>query len=112
MSRSQWRESAISCPISVGREGRKHDFLHPYASLANHFQRPHQRMRGSTSLSRYAATSIRCRTSGSVKQIFDQFERRRIQPLKVVEEQDERVFGPSENTEESPKHQLERRFAC
>ena len=37
----------------------------------------------------------------------DQFKSRCIQPLKVVEEQDERVFRPGESAEETTKHQLE-----
>jgi len=40
-------------------------------------------------------------------QVRDQFKSRCIQPLKVVEEQDERVLGLGEHAEEPPKHQLE-----
>src|SRR5215470_7992704 len=39
--------------------------------------------------------------------MFQQVERRRVEPLQVVEEERERVFGPGEHVDKLPKHQLE-----
>ena len=43
---------------------------------------------------------------GSAQQIFQQVERRRVEPLQVIEEQRQGMFRPSEDTDELPKHQL------
>ena len=40
-------------------------------------------------------------------QVLQQFQRRRIQPLQIVEEQRERVLRPGERAEEAPEHHLE-----
>ena len=37
------------------------------------------------------------------QQIFEQIERRRIQPLQIIEEQDERMFGSREHADELPE---------
>ena len=41
------------------------------------------------------------------QQILEQVERRRIEPLQIVEEQRERVLLAREHAEEAPEHQLE-----
>ena len=43
-------------------------------------------------------------------QMLEQVERRRVQPLQIIEKQRERMFRPSEDTEEPPEHQLEARL--
>ena len=40
-------------------------------------------------------------------QMLEQFERRRVQPLQIVEEQRQRMLRPGEHAEEPPEHQLE-----
>ena len=40
------------------------------------------------------------------QQILEQIERRRVEPLQIVEEQGERMFGPGEDADESPEHEL------
>ena len=60
-----------------------------------------------TSLSRYAPISSRCCRSGSGQQIFEQIERRRIQPLQIVEEERQRMLRAREDADEPPEHQLE-----
>ena len=40
-------------------------------------------------------------------QVLEEVERRRIQPLQIVEEQRERVLRPREHAEEAPEHHLE-----
>ena len=41
------------------------------------------------------------------QQILEQIERRRVEPLQIVEEQGQRMFRPREYADESPEHQLE-----
>ena len=41
------------------------------------------------------------------QQILEQIERRRVEPLQIVEEQRQRMFRPGEHADEAPKHQLE-----
>jgi len=41
------------------------------------------------------------------QQILEQIERRRVQPLQIVEEQHQRMFRPGEDADEAPEHQLE-----
>ena len=43
---------------------------------------------------------------GSVQQIFQKIERRRIEPLQVIEKERQRMFRSREDTDELPKHQL------
>ena len=40
-------------------------------------------------------------------QMLEQVERRRVQPLQIVEEQRERMLRPGEDAEEAPEHHLE-----
>src|SRR5262249_41485277 len=44
---------------------------------------------------------------GAAQQVFQQVERRRIQPLQVIEEQRQGMFRPREDTDELSKHHLE-----
>src|ERR1700726_1105414 len=39
--------------------------------------------------------------------MLDQVERRHAEPLQIVEKQRQRMFGPREDAEKSPEHQLE-----
>src|SRR5438876_1280297 len=94
-------------PDIVRLEWSKHDLLHPPSRLADHFECPHQRVRGIDLVAPVGANQHQMPYLRLGDQVRDQFKSRRIQPLKVVEEQDERVFGPGEHAEESPKHQLE-----
>ena len=41
------------------------------------------------------------------QQILQQIERRRVEPLQIVEEERQRMFRPGEDADEAPKHQLE-----
>src|SRR6516225_2605580 len=43
----------------------------------------------------------------SGQQLFEQIERRRVEPLQIVEKQSQRMFWPSEDADESTEHQLE-----
>ena len=41
------------------------------------------------------------------QQVLDEVERRRVEPLQVVEEQRQRMLRPGEDADEPPEHQLE-----
>ena len=41
------------------------------------------------------------------QQILEQIERRRVEPLQVVEEERQRMLRPGEHADEPPEHQLE-----
>ena len=41
------------------------------------------------------------------QQILQQIERRRVEPLQVVEEERQWMFRPGEDADEPPKHELE-----
>ena len=50
--------------------------------------------------------SSRCCRSVLGQQVFEQIERRRVQPLQVVEEERQRMLRSCEDADEPPKHQL------
>ncbi len=41
------------------------------------------------------------------QQVGEHVERRRVEPLQIVEEERQRMFGPREDADEAPEHQLE-----
>ena len=51
--------------------------------------------------------SSKCLMSGWVEQIFEQIQRRRVEPLQIVEEQRERVLRARKDADEPPHHRLE-----
>ncbi len=60
-----------------------------------------------TSLSRYAPISRQVRHAGWSQQIFEEIERRRVEPLQVVEEQCQRMVRTREHADIPPQHHLE-----
>ena len=44
---------------------------------------------------------------GPAQQVFQQVERRRVEPLQVIEEERQGMFRPSEDADKLPKHHLE-----
>src|SRR5262249_40366915 len=44
---------------------------------------------------------------GSAQQVFQEVERRRVEPLQVIEEKRQRMFRPSEDADKLSEHQLE-----
>ena len=47
------------------------------------------------------------RRSDRTKRSFQEVERRCVEPLQVIEEERQGMFGPSEDADKLPKHQLE-----
>ncbi|MNP01981.1 hypothetical protein D3C76_938140 [compost metagenome] len=82
------------------------DFLYLAASILDGLQLAHQWMSAinlivSISTDHHQVLQVR-----ACQQILQQVERRRVEPLKIIEEQSQRMFTPGENTDESAKHEL------
>src|ERR1700694_2947539 len=94
----QRRESAINRPKSSWASG---------ARLTDRFEPARQRMGGidfvvAVSTDHHQVLHIR-----PGQQILEQIQRRRVQPLQVIEKQEERMFRSCEYADETPEDQLE-----
>ena len=67
---------------------------------------PHQRMGGSHFVVAISADQHKVPQIRPGQQILQQIERRRVDPLQVVEEERQWVFRSSEDADEPAKHQL------
>src|SRR5215813_14319593 len=88
-------------------EGRKDDVLHSRSGLADGCELAQQRMGGvdfvvPVSTDHHQVLHIRLG-----QQILEQIERRRVEPLQIVEEQSKGILRSCEYSNESPKDQLE-----
>ena len=88
-------------------ERRQQDLLHRAPACADRRQPPHQRVRWcdlvvAVGADQQQVTHIRLR-----QQMLEQVERRRVEPLQIVEEQRQRMLRPGEHAEKAPEHQLE-----
>ena len=106
-SDSQRSASATSWPRSLWAERRKHDLLHLRAGRADRVELAHQRVRGSDLVVAIGADQQQVPQIRVGQQILEQVERRRVEPLQVVEEQRQRMLRPREDADEAPEHQLE-----
>ena len=88
-------------------ERRKTNFLHERSCLADGIELPHQRMRGIDFVVPIGADQQQVLHVRLGQQIREQVERRRVEPLQIVEKERQRMFGPREDADEPPKHQLE-----
>ena len=88
-------------------QGRKYDVLHTRSSLAHRFELAHQRMGGIDFVVAIGADQQQMLHIWPGQQILEQIERRRVEPLQIVEEQGQRMLRPREYADKSPKHQLE-----
>ena len=91
----------------VEPEGRQHDLLDPRSGFADRLQRPHQRVSGTDLVVPVGADQQQVPHLRVRDQVLEEVERRRIQPLQIVEEQRERVLLAREHAEEAPEHHLE-----
>src|SRR5215469_8481014 len=87
-------------------QGRKDDIVHAGSALADGFELAQQRMRGidcvvPVSTDHHQVLHIRL-----LQQVLEQIERRRVEPLQVVEEQRQRVLRPREHTDKTAEHKL------
>src|SRR5437879_1916701 len=91
----------------VTGERRQADLLHPCSGAADGVELAHQWMGGSNfvvaiSTDQYEVLSVR-----PGQQILQQIERRRVEPLQIVEEEREWVLRPGKDAGEAPQDQLE-----
>src|SRR6516225_5784727 len=88
-------------------ERPKRDLVYPSASGLDRVEFAHEQMRASDFVIAIGADEEKIAQIGPAQQIFQEVERRRVEPLQVIEEERQRMFRPSEDTDEPPKHQLE-----
>src|SRR6266481_9568217 len=88
-------------------ERRKRDLLYPRTGVLDGLKLAHQRMHGIDLVVPISADQHQVLQIRSGQEILQQVERRRVEPLQVVEEQSERVLRPGEYGDKPPEHQLE-----
>src|ERR1700716_4204244 len=88
-------------------ERRKRDLLYPRTRGLDGLKLAHQRMHGIDLIVPISADQHQVLQIRSGQEILQQVERRRIEPLEVVEKQRERVLGSSEYADKPPEHQFE-----
>jgi hypothetical protein len=89
-----------------GRQRSQLDVLHPSA-CSNGLQLAHERMRCSDFVVAVGTDEEKIAEVGPTQQVFQKVQRRRVEPLEVIEEECERMFRSSEDADELPKHPLE-----
>src|SRR6516162_232157 len=94
-------------PDMLSGERSKRDLVYRSASGLDYVEFAHERMRGSDFVIAVGAYEEKIAESGSVQQVFHKLQRRRVEPLQVIEEERQGMFRPSEDTDEPSKHQLE-----
>ena len=94
-------------PKVLTGERRKHDLLHLSASGLDGVELAHQRMGRSDFVVPVGADQQQVLHIRPGQQVLEQIERRRVEPLQVVEEQRQRMLRPREHADEAPEHQLE-----
>ena len=91
-------------------ERRKRDLRHFSASGPDGVELPHQRMGGCDFIVAIGADQHEVPQIRPVQQILQQIERRRVEPLQVVEDERQRMFRPREHADEAPEYELEPRL--
>ena len=90
-----------------GRERRKRDLLHVRSRVPDRVELAHQRMGRRDFVVPVRADQHQVRHAGWSQQIFEEIERRRVEPLQVVEEECQRMVRAREHADEPPQHHLE-----
>ena len=85
----------------------QHDLLHPPPGAADRCQPPNQGVRWRDFVVPVGPHQEQVAQLGPGRQMLEQIERGRVEPLQVVEEQRQRMLGPGEDAEEVSEHQLE-----
>ena len=94
-------------PEVLPGERRQRDLRHLAAGVLDGVELPPQRMDGIDFVVAIGADQHEVLQIRSGQQILEQVERRRVEPLKIVEEERQRMFRPREHADEPPKHELE-----
>ena len=104
---SQRSASAMSCPTCSRASGASVISAHLAAGGPDGVELAHQRMGGGDFVVAIGADQHEVLQIRPGQQILQQIERRRVEPLQVVEEERQRMLRPGEHADEPPKHQLE-----
>ena len=91
----------------LAAERRKHDLLHERLRRSDSVELAHQRMGGIDLVVPVGADQQQVLQLRPGQQILEQIERRSVEPLQVVEKERQRMFGPGEDADEPPEHELE-----
>jgi hypothetical protein len=94
-------------PEVIARERLQADLLHLCSGLADRIELAHQRMCGIDLVVPVGADQHQILQLRPSQQILQQVERRRVEPLKIVDEQGQRMFRAGEDADEPPQHQPE-----
>ena len=87
-------------------ERRKDNFVHDRARLADRFELADQRMGGIDLVIPVGPDQHQMPHVRLGQQILQQVQRRRVEPLQIVEEQRQRVLRSGEHGEKAPENQL------
>src|SRR5215471_8291572 len=94
----------------LSAERPKRDLLYSSAGGFDRVELAHEWMRRSDFVVAIGADEKKIAKFGSAQQVFQQVERRRVEPLQVIKEERQRMFRPREHADKSPKHHLEAPF--
>src|SRR5262249_19234514 len=94
-------------PDMCSGERPKHDLVYHSASGLDRIELAHERMCRGDFIIAEGADEEKIAEMGSGQQVFQQVERRRVEPLQIIEEERQRMFWPREDADELPKHELE-----
>src|SRR5712672_3004284 len=92
------------------REWAENDLIQPRTGPAQGLQLEHQRMGRVDLIVAICADQQQVPCVGMEEEIFDERQRGRIEPLQVIDEDDERVFRPRKHADESLEHGLKPQF--
>src|SRR5262249_666439 len=94
-------------PEMLSAERPKRDLLYRSTSGLDRVELAHQRMRCSNFVVAVGADEEKIAKIGPAQQVFQEVERRRVEPLQVIKEERQRMFRPSEDADKLSEHQLE-----
>src|SRR5260221_3416823 len=81
--------------------------MDPRAGVANRLEHPSKRVRGADLIISIGSNQKQVPHLRVRDQLLEEFDRRCIQPLQIVEEKGKRVLLPGEYAEEAPEYRLE-----
>src|SRR5262245_11788982 len=87
-------------------ERPKRDLLYVSGSALDRFKLAHERMLCSDFVVAVSADEEKIAQIGSAQHVFQEVERRRVEPLQIIEKQRERMLRASEDADELAKHHL------
>src|ERR1700722_1758416 len=94
-------------PEGLLGERRQRNLRHPGAGVLHRIELLPQRMGGIDFVIAIGADQHEVLQVRPGQEILEQVERRRVEPLKIVEEERQRMFRPGEHSDKPPKHQVE-----